>query len=70
MAKAMDNALVKFSQIDNEFGQDFGRKYGAVEAVRCDDADIIMVTSGTITSTCRLVIDDLREKGKKAGCLR
>ena len=70
MAKAMDNALSKFSQIDEEYGKAFGRKYGQVETIQCDDADVIFVTSGTATSTCRLVLRKLREKGEKVGILK
>jgi pyruvate/2-oxoacid:ferredoxin oxidoreductase alpha subunit len=29
----------------------FGRRYGAVESYRTEDADLVLVTSGTITST-------------------
>jgi len=70
MAKAMDRALSIFSQIDEDYGKTFGRKYGAVEAIQCEDADIIFVTSGTVTSTCRLVLRKLRERGEKAGILK
>jgi len=70
MAKAMDKALPKFSQIDEEYGKAFGRKYGQVEAIQCDDADMIFVTSGTVTSTCRLVLRTLRGKGEKVGILK
>mgnify|MGYP000892592145 FL=1 len=46
------------------------RRYGAVEAVRCEDAEIVLVTSGTVTSTARSVIEDLRGRGEKAGLLK
>lgn len=70
MARAMDAALSRFAQIDEDYGREFGRKYGAVEAIECDDADIIFLTSGTVTSTCRLVLRKLREQGEKAGILK
>jgi len=70
MAKAMDRALSTFAEIDEDYRKAFGRKYGAVEAIQCDDADIIFVTSGTATSTCRLVLRKLRERGEKAGILK
>jgi len=41
-----------------------------VEAVRCDDAETVLVTSGTVTSTARSVIEDLRGRGEKAGLLK
>jgi pyruvate/2-oxoacid:ferredoxin oxidoreductase alpha subunit len=70
MARAMDRVFPVLAKIDEDYGKAFGRKYGAVEAVQCEDADVIFVTSGTVTSTCRLVLRKLREKGEKAGILK
>ena len=41
-----------------------------MEAIACDDAEIIFVTSGTITSTARLVLESLRGRGEKFGILK
>ncbi len=41
-----------------------------MEAIGCEDAEIVFVTTGTVTSTCRLVVDELRSKGEKAGILK
>ncbi len=54
-------------RVDEEFGQTFGRKYGLVEPYRCEGADLILVTAGSITSTARVAVDALREKGRKVG---
>lgn len=67
---AMESALDALLKIDTEYHSLLGRGYGAVEAVHCEDAEIIFVTSGTITSTCRLVVDKLRRDGKKVGLLK
>ncbi|ROR03013.1 pyruvate ferredoxin oxidoreductase [Desulfosoma caldarium] len=67
---AMESALHALLSIDDEYRSFFGRSYGAVEAVHCDDADIIFVTSGTISSTCRLVVEKLRRDGEKIGLLK
>ncbi|MDD2671870.1 MAG: hypothetical protein PHG91_06800 [Syntrophales bacterium] len=48
----------------------FKRRYGAVEAVHCEDAEIVLITSGTVTSTCRLVVNALRSRGEKVGVLK
>ena len=50
-----------------EFAATFNRTHGAVEAIHCRDADIIMVTTVTVTGTCRPVLADLRSQGEKAG---
>ncbi|UCD57025.1 MAG: pyruvate ferredoxin oxidoreductase [Candidatus Hydrogenedentota bacterium] len=52
-----------------EFHEIFERHYGAVESYRCDDADLVLVTSGTVSSTARIVIDKLRDCGKRVGRL-
>jgi len=70
IAQAMDTALLKFREIEDEYAGIFGRRYGAVEAVRCEDAEIVLVTSGTVTSTARSVLEDLRGRGEKAGLLK
>ncbi len=70
MAAAMETALKNFAGIEDEYAGIFGRRYGAVEAIACDDAEIIFVTSGTITSTARLVLESLRGRGEKFGILK
>ena len=70
MAAAMDTALTNFAQIEDDYERIFGRRYGAVEAIACDDAEIVFVTSGTITSTARLVLENLRGRGEKLGILK
>ncbi|MBU1207504.1 MAG: pyruvate ferredoxin oxidoreductase [Proteobacteria bacterium] len=57
-------------RVNEEFGQSFGRKYGLIEAYRCDGADLILVTSGAIASTARVVVDALRQKGRKVGMVK
>ncbi len=68
--RAMDDAVSRFDEIEEGYARIFKRRYGAVEAVQCSDADIILVTSGTVTSTCRLVLQSLRARGEKVGILK
>jgi pyruvate/2-oxoacid:ferredoxin oxidoreductase alpha subunit len=70
IAMAMDESLIVLNEIQEEFYRIFQRRYDPVEAICCDDAEIILVTSGTITSTCRIVLQTLREKGEKVGILK
>lgn len=68
---AMERAKAKFDQIDQEYGDMFGRYYGGqIEEYRTDDADIILVTSGSATGTAKTVVDILREQGMKAGVVK
>ncbi|MEZ4525228.1 MAG: pyruvate ferredoxin oxidoreductase [Desulfobacterales bacterium] len=64
---AMEMVPDAFARTEEEFDSIFGRRYGALDAVNCEDADIILVMAGTAASTCRSVIADLRAKGEKVG---
>lgn len=68
--QAMEEAIKEWGHADAEFYGIFGRRYGLIEPYRLDDAELILVTSGTVTSTARVVIDELREKGKRVGLLK
>jgi pyruvate/2-oxoacid:ferredoxin oxidoreductase alpha subunit len=68
--KATEEAVQIAKEIDEEFRRILGRGYGLVEAYRCDDAKLILVTSGTITGTARMVVDSERVKGRKVGLLK
>ena len=68
--EAMTEALKVAEDIDREYGEHFGRSYGLIEPYRCEDAEAILVTSGTVTSTARDVIDEYRDRGESVGLLK
>jgi pyruvate ferredoxin oxidoreductase alpha subunit len=68
--EAMRDARYAFEHIENDWAFLTGRRWGAVEPYRTDDADLLLVTSGTITSTARHVIDERRARGEKVGLLK
>jgi len=70
MHQAMEDALDEWARADEEFSELFGRRYGLIEPYRADDAKILLVTSGTVTSTAREVIDELRAEGRRVGLLK
>ena len=70
MQVAMDNSLEVIQKTCDEFAEKFGRKYGLVDAYKCEDADIIYVAMGSICSTLRVMVDQLRESGEKVGLLK
>ncbi|REJ89540.1 MAG: pyruvate ferredoxin oxidoreductase [Planctomycetota bacterium] len=54
----------------DEFYRKTGRRYGFVDAYRCEDADFIIVGIGSYMETAQTTVDFLRdERGIKAGCL-
>lgn len=67
---AMQAVEKRLGQIEKEYASIFNRKYGPLEAIHCADAEIIIVTTGTVTSTCRLVLAQLRACAEKVGLLK
>jgi pyruvate/2-oxoacid:ferredoxin oxidoreductase alpha subunit len=67
---AMDSVKETAGRVDAEFREEFGRGYGIIEPVLLEGADLVLVTAGSITSTARLVLKDLRKQGKKIGLLK
>jgi pyruvate/2-oxoacid:ferredoxin oxidoreductase alpha subunit len=70
MQGAMEEAKRVAKETDLEFGKSFGRSYGIMEEYRAEDADLLLVTSGTITGTARVVVDEYRKNGGKVGLLK
>jgi pyruvate/2-oxoacid:ferredoxin oxidoreductase alpha subunit len=68
--EAMDRVKTIAVQVDREFKEQFGRGYGIVEPVTIDDAETVIVTAGSITSTARLAINELRRQGLRIGLLK
>jgi len=69
--QAMQNARRVIKEVNDEFAAKFGRDYnGLVEEYRCDDADAVVVTLGTVTGTAREVVDEMRNEGKKVGLVK
>jgi len=67
---AMEQVPETYRLIAEEFEAVFSRGYQPVEALQCEDAEIIFVTAGTTVSTCRQAVDRLRHAGEKAGLLK
>jgi len=70
MAQAMIEAKEVILKVGQEFGAKYGRPYGLLEKYKLDDAEVAIVAMGSTCGTARVVIDELREKGIKAGMLK
>jgi pyruvate ferredoxin oxidoreductase alpha subunit len=68
--RSMRDAKRIIEQTETEFGERFGRKYGFTEEYRCGDAEVIVVSMGTLGKEAEVAIDNLRSEGVKAGSLR
>lgn len=52
-----------------EWSELTGRPYGPIAAHRTDDAEVIVVSMGTIADTAVAVVDALRAAGRPVGCV-
>ena len=67
----MRRASDVLEEVEKEFDKAFGRSYGgAFETYRLEDAEVALITLGTVTSTARETVDRLREKGEKVGLIK
>lgn len=67
---AMQKAKGVIEEVGKEFEKSFGRRYGLVDTIGCEDAEVVLVTSGSSTSPARVAVKTLREKGHKVGLLK
>lgn len=66
----MQSVLQVAVDVDNDFKKQFGRGYGIVEPYKCDDAELVLLTSGATASTMRLAVDALRAEGRAVGGIK
>ena len=66
----MDSAKEVAANVDREFRAIFGRGYGIIESFMVEDAEVVVVTAGSMTSTARVAIRNMREEGKQVGLLK
>ncbi|MGB5177371.1 MAG: pyruvate synthase, partial [Gammaproteobacteria bacterium] len=55
------NAISVYDEAAEAFAEVFGRHHAAVEAYRCEDADIVFVMIGSFASKAREAVDRLRD---------
>ncbi|HET9482003.1 MAG TPA: pyruvate ferredoxin oxidoreductase [Candidatus Polarisedimenticolia bacterium] len=68
--EAMDEARRAADAIDRLWLEATGRTWPAVESYRAEGAELLLATSGTITSTARYVVDAMRAAGVPAGLVK
>ncbi len=64
------NAIEVHEKVAKEFDHLFGRKYGAIEQYRMDDAEYVLVMSNAFATKGKAAVNSFRERGYKAGLLR
>ncbi len=69
-AEAMRNAKKVILEVSEEFEKLTGRKYSFFEEYKMEDAELVVVCMNSTAGTTKAVVDDLRNKGIKAGLLK
>jgi pyruvate ferredoxin oxidoreductase alpha subunit len=73
-AMAKDQALINSKKVIlevwKEWEEQFGRKYEPIGAYRMKGAEVALLTLGSMGDTAEVAVDDLRDKGVKAGLLK
>ncbi|NWG02312.1 MAG: pyruvate ferredoxin oxidoreductase [Syntrophaceae bacterium] len=68
--KAMEEVPEVAKKVNDEFRSRFGRGYAAIERYGEGEAEVLLVTSGTVTSTSRTVVQKLKGNGTKIGGMK
>lgn len=69
--KALEDAKEVILRVGDEYKATFGRdNVGTIQPYRCQDAEVIVVTMGAMSSTTRFVIDAMRDAGTKVGMVK
>lgn len=68
--EAMKESIPHIKEVGEEFGKEFGRHYDFIEAYKMEGAEVAVVVMGSTAGTAKVVVDELREKGIKAGLLK
>lgn len=73
---AAEQALIAsktvIKQVNEEFGRRFGRRYGngLIEEHQTADAEVLLITMGSMSGPAKLAINELRKEGKRVGLVR
>ena len=68
---AMKEAHDRILRVEQEFKHVFGREHGGLlERYRCEDAETVLVTAGSVAGTAKDVVDALRATGQRVGLAR
>ncbi len=68
VARAMERVPATLGEVEEEYRRVTGRELGgALPLYRVEDADTVLLTMGTATTTARGVVDELRTQGHKVG---
>src|SRR6266403_1664810 len=71
-AAAMEQSPIVIREAYKEFEKIFGQSYGTpfFEEYMTEDADVVLIGMGTLSTPCKVAIRKMRQEGKKVGLVR
>jgi pyruvate ferredoxin oxidoreductase alpha subunit len=68
--EGMNNVLRVYNDLSKDLAAHTGREYPAIDSYRAEDADYIIIIMSSAAGVVKDVVDEMRDSGIKAGCLR
>lgn len=70
MHRAVENVLEVHTEVSEEFYRLFGRRYSAFEEYCMEDAEVVLVMTGSFSTKGKAAVNRWRHQGLKVGLLR
>ncbi len=70
IGEAMDRVPAVAAEADRDWQARTGRGWGVIERYRCEGAELVIVTMGSMCGTARDAVDALRDAGLAAGLVK
>jgi len=71
MHEGTHNAMKVYEEIEREYKKLFGKYFGGpIDCYKCDDAEVVFTSQGSVAAEAKDAIDELREEGYKVGNAR
>ncbi len=69
--RALEKSEETIKEVSSEFAKTFGRESGGfIKAYKLEEADVVVISMGSVVGTIKELIDQLEEEGKKVGLLQ
>ncbi len=69
--RALEKSEETIKEVSSEFAKAFGRESGGfIKTYKLEEADVVVVSMGSVVGTIKELIDQLEEEGRKVGLLQ
>jgi pyruvate ferredoxin oxidoreductase alpha subunit len=67
---ATQNSLKVIKKVFSDFNNRFDTNYKVISSYKMEDAEVALLTIGSLSGTAQMAVDKMREEGKKIGLLK